>query len=235
MTAVALKALTSSNTTKNQKYLAAKLETEVVRKEGARPESPAVKVRTIAQREQDEKGTQRKTRAERRARRSEDGMSETEGQSEAADSSFMDCSDDTESSPLRRHRRGPGDEEDYETPQLSRATKRTRSDSGSGDEGEVEKKRVKWDRGLSTAIFLDEVQPRTKARRDENVIKKGCLAPTAKALRLDLLGNHPNAESPLKDLVEENIVVKKFVYDNDEPILPVIVVKSTRSKAKKKS
>jgi hypothetical protein len=55
------------------------------------------------------------------------------------------------------------------------------------------------------------------------------------ALRLDPLGNHPNAESPLKDLVEENIVVKKFVYDNDEPVLPVIVVKNTRSKAKKKS
>ncbi|KAJ7774805.1 hypothetical protein B0H16DRAFT_1303594 [Mycena metata] len=224
MTAVALKALTLSNTTKNQNYLAAKLETEVVRKEGARPESPAVKIKTIAQREQDEKGTQRKVRAARRARRSDDGFSDNEGTSEG--------DVDMDSSPLR-HRRGPGDEEDYETPKVNGA-KRVRAGSMSDDEG-GNKKRVKWDRGLSTTVFLDEVEPRTKARPKENMLMKGCLAPTAKALRLDPLGNHPNAESPLKDLVEENIVVKKFVYDNDEPVLPVIVVKNTRSKAKKKS
>ncbi|KAJ7449789.1 hypothetical protein FB451DRAFT_1052753 [Mycena latifolia] len=233
MTAVALKALTSSNTTKNQKYLAARLETEVVRKEGTRPESPAVKIRTIAQREQEEKSTQRKARAVRRARRSDDGLSETDGLSDAGDSSAMD---DMDSSPVRRHRRGPGDEEDYETPKVGRPAKRARSGSASGEEGQAEKKRVKWHRGLSTTVFLDEVEPRTRARPKENVVKKGCLAPTAKALRLDPLGNHPNAESPLKDLVEENIVVKKFVYDNDdEPVLPVIVVKNTRSKAKKKT
>ncbi|KAJ7709927.1 hypothetical protein B0H17DRAFT_1324739 [Mycena rosella] len=232
MTAVALKALTSSNTTKNQKYLAAKLETEVVRKEGARPESPAVKIRTIAQREQEEKSTSRKARAARRARRSDDGFSETD---DAGDSSMLDIySDDMGSSPVRRHTRGPGDEEDYESP--GRPVKRARSGSVSDDERQAEKKRVKWHRGLSTVVFLDEVEPGTKARPKENLFKKGCLAPTAKALRLDPLGNHPNAESPLKDLVEENIVVKKFVYDNDdEPVLPVIVVKNTRSKAKKKS
>ncbi|KAJ7774647.1 hypothetical protein DFH07DRAFT_952358 [Mycena maculata] len=232
MTAVALKALTSLNTTKNQQYLAARLETEVVRKEGARPESPAVKIRTIAQREQDERGTRRQERAARRARRSDDGWSDAE---DGGDSSMMDgegSEDGLESSPGRRpHRRGPGDEEDYETP---RAAKRARSGSGSGEEGQ-EKKRVKWDRGLSTAVFLDDVEPGTKARPKENLLMRGCLAPTAKAIRLDPLGNHPNAESPLKDLVEENIVVKKFVYDNDEPELPVIVVKNTRSKAKKKS
>ncbi|KAJ7109355.1 hypothetical protein C8R44DRAFT_884402 [Mycena epipterygia] len=235
MTAVALKALTSSNTTKNQKYLAAKLETEVVRKEGARPESPAVKIRTIAQREQEEKNTQRKTRAARRARRSDEGLSEMEGLSDEGDSVDI-YSDYMDSSPLRRHRRGPGDDEDYETPKVDRPTKRARSDSENGEEGPAEKKRVKWHRGLSTAVFLEDVEPRPKARPKENIIKKGCLAPTAKALRLDPLGNHPNAESPLQNLVEENVVVKKFVYDNDdEPVLPVIVVKNTRSKAKKKS
>jgi hypothetical protein len=52
------------------------------------------------------------------------------------------------------------------------------------------------------------------------------------ALRLDALGNIINADSPLMDLVHENIVVKKFVYDNDvEPEVPV--VKSTRSRSKK--
>ncbi|KAJ7452446.1 hypothetical protein B0H11DRAFT_2073459 [Mycena galericulata] len=234
MTAVALKALTSSNTTKNQKYLAAKLETEVVRKEGARPESPAVKIRTIAQREQEERGTQRKARAARRARRSDDGWSDAE---DGADSSAADgdgfSDDDMESLPARRrHRRGPGDEEDYETPKVG---KRARSGSASGEDGRAEKKRVKWHQGLSTTVFLDEVEPRSRVHPKENLHMKGCLTPAAKALRLDPLGNHPNAESPLKDLVEENIVVKKFVYDNDEPVLPVIVVKNTRSKAKKKS
>jgi hypothetical protein len=54
-------------------------------------------------------------------------------------------------------------------------------------------------------------------------------------IRLDSLGNLPNAESLLKDLIEENVVVKKLVYDNDAPVVPVAVVKNTRSKAKNKS
>lgn len=52
------------------------------------------------------------------------------------------------------------------------------------------------------------------------------------ALRLDHLGNIINADAPLTDLVHQNIIVKKFVYDNDpEPEPPV--VKATRSKSKK--
>src|ERR1700722_2651351 len=68
MSAVALRALTSSNTAKNQKYVAAKLETEVVRKEGMRPDSPAVKMKTILQRQEEERERQKKERADRRAR-----------------------------------------------------------------------------------------------------------------------------------------------------------------------
>ncbi|KAJ7219252.1 hypothetical protein GGX14DRAFT_435345 [Mycena pura] len=235
MSAVALKALTSLNTTKNQRYVAAKLETEVVRKEGKRPESPVMKIKTVAQREQEARGARRRERATRRARRSgDDGLSENEGLSDGGDSSVVDDTD-MDSSPVRRHQRGPGDEEDYETPMAS-GVKRVRSESRSGEEGQAEKKRVKWHGGLATAVYLDEVEPRPWARPKENVAGlKGCLAPTAKALRLDTLGNYLNCESPLKDLKEENIVIKKFVYDSDEPILPVIVVKNTRSKAKKKS
>ncbi|KAJ7790047.1 hypothetical protein B0H14DRAFT_3502115 [Mycena olivaceomarginata] len=48
-------------------------------------------------------------------------------------------------------------------------------------------------------------------------------------------GNLTNAESLLKDLIEENVVVEKLVYDNDAPVVPVAVVKNTRSKAKNKS
>jgi hypothetical protein len=179
MSAVALKALTSSNTVRNQQYLVAKLETEVIRKEGARPESPSVKVRTISQRELEEKGKQRQERAERRARRSDDGTSDIEG-----DSSLMETEVILEHDgqgaieiPLK-HRRGPGDEEDYKTPdKMERAEKRMRI--GESEEAR-EKKRVKWDRGLSTAIYLDELQPGTRKRLQENAIKKGCLAGTAK-------------------------------------------------------
>jgi hypothetical protein len=38
---------------------------------------------------------------------------------------------------------------------------------------------------------------------------------TVQALRLDSLGNLVNATSPLKDLVQESVVIKKFVYDDD--------------------
>jgi hypothetical protein len=34
-------------------------------------------------------------------------------------------------------------------------------------------------------------------------------------LRLDSLGNVANATSPLKDIVRENVTIKKFVYDDD--------------------
>lgn len=59
---------------------------------------------------------------------------------------------------------------------------------------------------------------------------------------MDTLGNVLNAELPVGGLVRENIVVKKFVFDDDEaaaepapeaPASPAPVVKSTRSKSKK--
>ena len=50
------------------------------------------------------------------------------------------------------------------------------------------------------------------------------------------MGNAPNAEDPVQDLVVEHIVVKKFVYEDDdwaaEPESEP-VAKSTRSKSKK--
>ncbi|KAF7322958.1 C3H1-type domain-containing protein [Mycena chlorophos] len=226
MTAVALRTLTSSNTVKNQQYLAAKLETQVVKKEGDRPESPGMKVRTIAQREADERGAKRKERAARRARRGED-VTEDEANGIASDE--MDVDTDLESSPLSRHRRGPGDDEDYETPRPS--VKRARSGSVGEDEDVMNKKRVKWDRGLSTSVFLDEVEPRPWTRPKDATGLKGCLAPTTK---LDPFGNHPQAEAALQ-LVEENIVIKKFVYDNDEPEPPPVAPVRTRSKSKRKS
>ena len=68
MSATALKQLTMTNTVRNQHYLSARLETEVIKKDGARPESPMVKIKTIAQRQLEEQTEQRTERAKRRAR-----------------------------------------------------------------------------------------------------------------------------------------------------------------------
>ncbi|KDR81591.1 hypothetical protein GALMADRAFT_263876 [Galerina marginata CBS 339.88] len=238
MSMTALKDLTTSNTMRNQRYLAANLETEVVRKEGIRPESPAVKIRTILQRQQEEQDKQRAERAKRRARRSDEmASSDIEGFSDFGYSS--PCEEPIESDQeVVKHRRGAGDEEDYETPErLDRGMKRTRlfveADAQVTDE--QQERRVKWDRGLFTTVYLDEVQLGSRQTLKENRSLKGILAPTAKALRLDTLGNLPYADSPLADLVQENITVKKIVYDNDvPPAAPEIVVKNTRSKGKKK-
>lgn len=54
------------------------------------------------------------------------------------------------------------------------------------------------------------------------------------ALRLDHLGNIVN-DAPLNDLVQQNIIVKKFVYDNEIELEAPPVVKATRSRSKKKN
>lgn len=241
MSAVALQALTTSNTTKNQEIFA-KLEREVVRKEGTRPESPAIKVRTISQKQRDMRDRQRLERAERRAKRGEDGpgLSDCEGASELDDQSILGFDkehDENDGMVWTKHRRGPGEVEDYETPvRPDRPVKRLRFGEGPQQEGERESKRVKWHQGLSTEIYLDEVHPRPHSWTKDFVVEKSCLAPTSKNLRLDTLGNVVDVEQhPLTDLHPENIVVKKFVYDNDAEVVvrEVIPPKITRSKSKK--
>ncbi|KAF9464679.1 hypothetical protein BDZ94DRAFT_1215867 [Collybia nuda] len=237
MTAVALKALTSSNTIKNQKYLAAKLETKVIRKEGTRPESPAVKIRTISQRMQDEKAKQRKERATRRAKRGDEGssgMEQTEMDEESDSGESSDWDDQNSSPNFKKHKRGPGEQEDYETPVRSeRQAKRPRVRE-EGEEALREGRRVKWDRCLFTTIYVDEVKVGTRPAPKGDLVTKGCLAPTAKAAPLDNMGNLPETDTSLGGLVEENVEVKKFVYDNDvEPLSPVIMVKNTRLRSKR--
>lgn len=60
-----------------------------------------------------------------------------------------------------KHRRGPGDEEDYVTPLRT-------NNAG---------KRVKWDRGLETTVFLDEIelQPERWKTAEKIVPRKSCL------------------------------------------------------------
>lgn len=244
--------MTKSNTARNEAYQAAKLEIEVVRKEGIRPDSPILKVKTKSQKEQDERGRQRSQRAERRAQRVAGGSS-TDGRNSASleENGLDDDWDiDVEGSPLR-HRRGPGDEEDYVTPDRPPPSKKARF----GDVEEKEGKCVKWDRGLQTTLFMDEIKFRDNLPKENTTNVKGILAPAAKvscsfstlglhvftsyfqSLTLDKLGNLvTESSSPLKDLVPENVIVKKIVYDSDFPSPPVVEpARNTRSRTKKKS
>ena len=182
MSITALKDLTTSNTARNQQYLIAKLETELVRKEGDRPGSPAVKIRTIVQRQTEEKLKQRAERAIRRSRRSDGDMasSDIECSSDVGYSSpCEDHSGESSHRPLIKHRRGPGDEEDYETPERLDRHKTNLFVEADNHDGEPER-RVKWDRGLFTTVYIDEVKLGTRQPLKENISLKGILAPTAK-------------------------------------------------------
>ncbi|KAH9048117.1 hypothetical protein EDB84DRAFT_1392492 [Lactarius hengduanensis] len=229
MSAVTLKSLTNTNTARNQHNLAAILETEVVRKPGNRPGSPGTKVRTIDEKRKLEQGKERKERAERRARRASEPQEDSSLTSE--DEANLPLGPDGR--PVR-HRRGPGDEEEYESPK--RPKTRARIGEAGKLEEEAEAKTVRWDRGLFTTIYFDDLplQSQTHDRSHTPVAHtRGALAGSAKvevqayacnnirtdanvqALRLDSLGNLVNATSPLKDIVRENVTIKKFVYDDD--------------------
>ncbi|RXW24114.1 hypothetical protein EST38_g1710 [Candolleomyces aberdarensis] len=239
MSVTALKQLTMTNTVRNQHYLSAKLELEVIKKDGARPESPMVKIKTIAQRQLEEQAEQRTERAKRRARRSGEMLGESDLEMDESDnegySSDVDELPSLEKEQKMRHTRGAGEDEDYETPH--RAFKRMKLTEGGLEEVEMDeaKRRVKWDRGLFTTVYLDEVVLGDRQLTKEHRSLKGCLAPTAKALRLDTLGNL-EADSPLSDLASQNIVVKKFVYEGElvpEPVVEEVEVPKTRSRSKK--
>lgn len=182
MSATALKALTTSNTTKNQQTVAV-LATEVIRKEGLRPESPTVKARTILQKQRDERDTRRRERAQRRTQTSEEGYGsrDMEGKTELDERLSLGARadhDENDCAIPQKHRRGPGDEEDYETPERpERIIEPLRLE---GVDGKVKQmKQVKWHRGLSTTIYLGEVDPRPKSL-PKNAVARGCLAPTSK-------------------------------------------------------
>jgi hypothetical protein len=112
-----------------------------------------------------------------------DGFSSDRGDSSVAEGEGLWDEDEDEKVRPYKHRRGPGDEEDYETPaKLERSLKRPRlgGEKEESQEEIQEKKRVKWDRGLYSEIYLDEIEVKPKKRPKEDIVKKGCLAPTAK-------------------------------------------------------
>lgn len=185
MTATALRSLTSANTQRNQDYVV-KLETEVVRVEGKRPDSPTTKVKSSLDQQKEQRDLQRQQRAERRARRGGDPDTTLDSAAdmsldildfEEGDVSTMDIAQNLNAL-LEKHRRGPGDEEDYESPpRPERVVKRGRLEEQSEEKNE---KRVKWDRGLSTTVYLDDGPPNPSRKHREEFSKRGCLASTAK-------------------------------------------------------
>ena len=195
MTALALKTLTSANTIRNQQQVVV-IQTEVIRKEGPRPDSPTTRVRSALEKQKEERIQQRHERAERRARRSAgsdldippdagDGAA-VEGMSDGSDACFMTVDRDVESEAVLRHRRGPGDEEDYDTPpRPERPAKRGRFEGGSEEEAgekerDVPEKRVKWDKGLHTTVILHDTPPKPKWDTKAVPSKQSCLTPAAK-------------------------------------------------------
>lgn len=182
LTALALRTLTTSNTTRNQQRQTVELTTEVIRIDGARPDSPTTKVRTILERQKELRIKQRQERAERRRRitegLAEEDINEVDGVSEVNDVSMMETEQDENGAPLR-HRLGPGEDEVYVTPpRPDRPSKRGRFEN---DQEEVQdEKRVKWERGLSTIVYFDSSSPKPRRSTQEDVIKKGCLTPGAK-------------------------------------------------------
>lgn len=255
MSMLALKTLTNNNTARNQKQVA-ELETEVIVKEGKRPDSPTTKVRTVLEKQREDKAKGREERAARRAKRLaakgelDDGV---EGSAMGDESVISERDIPEEPEVPFRHRRAPGDEEDYVTPEKpERPHKRGRFEDGVEEQDD---KRVKWDRGLQTTVYIDDTPPRPRRPPKEDGVRKGCLAVSSKvcatfassvingscshiaqAVRLDTMGNVLDAEAPLPELVVEHIVVKKFVYEDDEAEAEVSVepvAKATRSKSKK--
>lgn len=187
MTALALKSLTNTNTQRNQKQVA-ELQTEVVVKEGKRPDSPTTRVRTALEKQREERVLARQARAERRARRSlGSGMSGDENEEDET----MEVEVEVEIELVAKVEGdgvgmlAPGDEEEWSTPE--RPAKRGRFEEAEGGAAK-NGKYVKWDRGLATTVYIDDSLPNPKkpSKEDDAVQRKGCLAPSAKVHELHL-------------------------------------------------
>lgn len=174
--AAALRQLTNKNTERNQEYAFSVVETQVIVKEGKRPPSPTTRVKTLLEKRKEDE-TVGKARGERAARRAErreggslDGASEASG-SGAAASENGNYEGGHEGTPAGKHPRGPGEEEDYETP-IRRAKRAREEDSDSESENDSEdaargrsKKRVKWDKELQQRFEFVEDGNLENARR----------------------------------------------------------------------
>lgn len=208
---------------RNEVYFCAITRT-VVRRDGPRPPSPTSKIRTVADREEEDRRISREERARRRDRtKSGDDTDDEMGEVE----------------PLvfTKHLRGPGDEEDYETP--AKSGKRARKSSAVSSPGtkgvrrkrsrpDVSGKMVRWDKGL--VILSDKGETRGSSDGGDGSLKS-CIK-EEKKMDLDHLGNVPNAQQSLTDLKRSRITVAVICYDGEEPAVPVAAAPAPSSKGK---
>lgn len=118
--------ITELNTARNEVYFCT-LDRNIIKKEGPRPESPS-KVRTIAEREEEERKLSREARAKRRGTGTRSGESSDQEGSEGVLSL-------AELLPPLKHVRGAGEDEDYQTPaRLLKRGRKSVAASGAGDD-----------------------------------------------------------------------------------------------------
>jgi hypothetical protein len=133
-----LKVATQRNTAKNMVFHCA-IDREVIRISGPRPPSPTSKIRTIADRDEEEKRAGRGQRAKRRSRNS-DAHSDVE-----------------EELPLIervKRARGPGEDEDYATPVRYKEVKHRHG------------KTVRWNRELTIIRYDGRSEARGEPREE---------------------------------------------------------------------
>ncbi|WWC72172.1 uncharacterized protein I206_106132 [Kwoniella pini CBS 10737] len=141
-----LKATTYRNTIRNQVYHCA-IDRQIVRQNGPRPPSPTSKIRTTAERDEEEKKQAREARANRRK-----GQTATEEEERPVIERF-------------EQHRFPGDESDFETPRpVKKAKKEDKPDKG-----------VKFDKGLTVIRDDGSIRPPSREDKVEDASKKGCL------------------------------------------------------------
>ncbi|KAH7107837.1 hypothetical protein BKA62DRAFT_765204 [Auriculariales sp. MPI-PUGE-AT-0066] len=158
-----LRALTSENTSKNEVWSVVELETVIVRRAGPRPASPSTKTKTLADRKRDDAGRQRQLRAKRRVIDSDDEQV------------------------IPRHMRGPGENEDYQTPERVRELFGARG------------RALRWDPDLVST-------PERKVEDERHLVGRGILTPAP-------IQREPQSTLQLR---REHVRVLKFVYDDDD-------------------
>ncbi|KAG8968611.1 hypothetical protein FRC03_006732 [Tulasnella sp. 419] len=256
-----IRALTTKNTARNQAYFN-ELHRKVVKVDAPRPPSPTSRIRTIADKAQEEEANARSERVKRRGvKRGVDQLDANEGLEEED----------------QKHARGAGDDEDYQTP------KRMRLDEDLARDGEAQIPRLDLggssSRGkgignmksrsgsstsssssLSAALSGENerlVKPNSKGRfvkwdkklifkcgeesRKEPAVdpRKSCLSKSSATTKLDDRGNVPDANKTPEDIRKDKIVVVKYVYADDadvdepQPAEPADTIATRKAKRKK--
>jgi len=170
-----LRSATQRNTDRNTVYLYCTIDRQIVRQPGPRPPSPTSKIRTTADRDEEEKKAGRGERAKRRSARDSDGAN-----GDATNNANFEA---LRSNVERVERaRGPGDDDDYETP--ARPSKKVKT---------KHERRVGWDREL--VIIRDDGRPQAQSQGSGQAAKSALRASPVSVVRARC--GRPSANSEL--------------------------------------